>query len=125
MADVISVPSRRTIPPLKKLNPLWALLGNEDDGYFGGKPPSLKNAVLWWIRNPFHNFTHYVVGIVDRDHFYEGPDLDLPGRFFGEVSTENLRLPLLVWNSAKWNMYLGWRPSGAFGIKLQRRKQAP
>lgn len=107
---------------------LWALFGNDDDGYYGDKdfnPEQIKSfwwAWKWWWRNPFHNLTHYILGFKGHAVLYDGFDTDLPGIGFGYTYRDNgKKYPLLTLNF--WNRlgYIGWRPSGAFGIKFRRR----
>jgi len=127
---------RRTPPPwYKKINPLWALFGNVDDGYWGdpnwmakrsGKR-SLWEAWVWWTRNPAHNLTWYVIGVADRERLMVGrwsPKFHRPGgglltawtdvRVFGIW----ISLPFVSYLSPHAKTYIGWRPSGAFGIKV-------
>ncbi len=55
----------------------WALFGNLDDGPTGpadfepGRPAWLR-AMLWWLRNPFHNLTFYVLGVTHLDQIRAG-----------------------------------------------------
>lgn len=109
----------------------WAIFMNDDDGYYGddkwraGRPKTFKLAVAWWFRNPFHNFTHYVIGFKGRHHTYVGQDTDRMGWVRGWVLVTLLGVicwfPYRGWNSPKWMAYAGWRPSGAFGFKLRRQ----
>lgn len=121
---------RQRIPFYRKLNPWWAFFGNEDDGYYGlhthwnlASSTSLWTAVRWWLRNPAHNFCFYVIGFADRvrevtdDRFH--PD---EGGWLLSWSR-----PLNGWFWRPYVSYLGhirfyagWRPTGAFGIKLNR-----
>ena len=58
------------IPWTKKINPCW-WIKNDDSP----RPPSWyrpaenerKRETLWFIRNPFHNLTWYVLGVADRE----------------------------------------------------------
>lgn len=130
----VDLPPRRTgIHPCLKLCPWWALFGNADDGYFGddnwraGRPKSLLLALDWWLRNPAHNLTWYVIGVADRPRTVSGVygnRFHRPGggwltswtsvRAFGL----SLQLPYVSYLSAHVKGYAGWRPSGAFGLKL-------
>lgn len=119
----------------KKLNPIWGLFGNDDDGMLGDPnwdaPAWLGRAVQvspawrifwWWLRNPMHNLTHYVIGIADREHTYVGPDMDAQGFIRAYVKCGWLRLPFFAFNRNGFFSYIGWRSSGAFGIKCIYRK---
>lgn len=127
----------RKISIWKKLNPVWAFFGNEDDGMVGpdswdapgflGKKVQAATAwriFWWWMRNPMHNFTHYVIGVADREHTYVGADMDSQGLIVAHVVCGKLRLPFVAFNYKGLFSYIGWRPSGGFGIKLIYRKPA-
>ena len=125
----------RKISIWKKLNPIWAFFGNEDDGMMGDprwQAPAWLGATIqqtpfwrmfwWWLRNPAHNFTHYVIGVADREHTYVGPDMDSQGFINAYVQYKSIRLPFLAYNRNGFFSYIGWRPSGGFGIKCIYRK---
>jgi hypothetical protein len=112
----------------KKLNPIW-WFGNADEPvapkwYRPGK--SCRN-FMWHMRNPFHNFDFYVVGIVEKP-------FTRVGRFADRLSNPNggwnwsvsrykrLRLPFIDYRRGKFEFYFGWRTSGAFGIKFNFTK---
>lgn len=122
--------AKRTVSFWKKLNPIW-WFGNEDDGWFGddkwrnGRNKTLLLALIWFFRNPLHNFTFYVIGVADKPRTFEyekvwgksdGFNLTfvkpLAGLFKG------LRLPMLSYVGKKRGWYVGWRPYGSFGISL-------
>lgn len=73
---MMNLHASRFVPWYRKLNPLWALFGNEDDGlcppWFGGDKPRWLRIVLWWLRNPFHNLAFYVFGVADRERTLTG-----------------------------------------------------
>lgn len=107
---------------------LWAFFGNDDDGMYGDtsfNPNQIKSfwwAIKWWVRNPMHNLTHYVLGFKGHSYGYSGFDTDKPGVGFGWTYKDNgTKWPLLTLNI--WNRlgYIGWRPSGAFGLKCRTR----
>lgn len=123
--------ARRKVSWLKKLNPFWALFGNEDDGFFGddpwrnGRDRTFLLAVEWWLRNPMHNLTWYVIGVADKDRTITGPWGDKHanpdgGLLWSIVKAKNKGIPLPYVNYTKgyFKMYAGWRPSGAFGFKF-------
>lgn len=126
-------PPRRKISRnwLQRLNPIWAIFGNEDDGPYGddkwraGRAKTWKLAVIWWFRNPFHNLFFYVIGIADHPRTFYSTKLwgEQPGWSFHYTPTPTLRIPLpFVSHKGKVNFYAGWRPYGAFGFKLNRAK---
>ena len=80
-------------------------------------------AFWWWLRNPLHNFTHYVIGVADQEHTYVGPDMDSQGFIKAYVLYNGRKLPFYAFNYKGLFSYIGWRPSGGFGIKLIYRKQ--
>lgn len=108
----------------QKLNPVW-WLGNFDDPippdwYRPGK----RFRKAWWhLRNPFHNFTFYVIGIADKDFTRSGTH---PGRVFHPeggwtraVSRYRWRrYPFVSYIRNDFKCYAGWRERGNFGLKL-------
>lgn len=125
---------------------LWALFGNDDDGIYGegpkahfriGEPNTTSKFWRWWLRNPLHNFTFYVIGSADRYnsafallklsdrgcallypqfHPTEYP-FDHAGIYLalhGGKPFLSLRLP---WTTRRsFNFYIGWRCRGNFGF---------
>ena len=108
----------------QKLNPIW-WLGNADDPeppktYRPGKRTRM---VTWYFRNPFHNFTFYVIGIGDKVHLRVG-------RYADRVANPNggwnwavcryqwLQLPFVDYHGGRFEFYVGWRNGGNFGMKL-------
>ncbi len=131
----VHLPARRKpLPWWKKLNPWWALFGNDDDGYWGddpwrqGRPKTFWLAVQWWFRNPAHNLTWYVIGFADRRRLVSGrwvPRIHKPGGGFLWCYSRvwlggrwRLFLPFVSYLSPHCRVYLGWRTGGAFGIKV-------
>ena len=126
-------PRRDRLPWWRKLNPWWALFGNDDDGYFGdeswraGRVQTFALAWAWWVRNPCHNLTWYLIGVADRERMHRGrwaPDIHKPGGGWLLSVTDvvilrvRLKLPFVSYISPYVKLYAGWRPSGAFGLKL-------
>ncbi|AWI53224.1 hypothetical protein DEH84_07105 [Aquabacterium olei] len=131
----VTLPARRHVVGWrKKIDPIWLLFGNEDDGWYGdatwraGRPESIGLAVLWWLRNPCHNLTWYLIGVADRERIVTGrwvPRIHKPGggalTCWTDVLVCNrwwLSLPFVSYLSPYCKFYLGWRTGGAFGIKL-------
>lgn len=169
----IFVEARRHVRMRDKINPLWLLFGNADDP----DPPDSHapgrlmwwRRITWWVRNPAHNFTFYLLGVGDRDRTLRGlygtdvhppqggwlicwttmePDarLDLPLQLIsfliglvmvlmGASASQAILLPLCVmlqitvplpfvsYLGKRIKGYIGWRPAGAFGIKLNFMSQ--
>lgn len=121
----------------RKLNPWWLLVANDDDGYWGdekwraGRAKTLALAFSWWWRNPFHNLTWYVIGVADCERVTTGRwggAFHRPGGGWLTCWTDVqvwrvwLSLPFVSYVSPHVKAYAGWRPSGAFGLKLNISK---
>jgi hypothetical protein len=103
---------------LRKLAPIWWFL-NQDDP----KPPPDKwkdkpqwmRYLLWYIRNPLHNFTFYVIGMADKLYNRQ------PNRVFNIAAPYhkwNVILPFISYKGKRFSWYIGWREKGNFGIKF-------
>jgi len=118
----------------QKLNPAW-WFGNADDP----EPPDWYRTnrccrkFMWYLRNPCHNFTFFVMGIADKP-------FTRSGRFPGEIANPNggwnwavcrykrVRLPFVAYNHGRFQFYCGWRKGGNFGMKFNfggARKKPP
>jgi len=111
---------------MKKL--LWALFGNDDDGVYGdlnwnpNQEKTIKRAILWWLRNPFHNLTFYVFG-VPKPFTSKG---DYPNDVFNPSGGWNNVLHIgadgkeySFRSYIGWcKFYYGWRERGNFGVKF-------
>lgn len=111
-----------------KINPVW-WFGNMDDP----KPPdwyrpdSKHRNFLWHLRNPFHNFVFYVIGIADKE--FKRTSLEPEGgpnpQDHWDVAVARrkfLALPFIGYHRGRFNFYFGWRDRGNFGIKLNLSK---
>ena len=128
----------------------WALFGNDDDGIFGEgqnaqycnqMPISTSLAMRWFVRNPFHNFTYYVIGSAYTTNsemtllsFSENGTLALSYEEQGKTvfagkNGSSLYLGLHGWkpffsfrlcypNNRRSEFWFGWRERGNFGLKL-------
>jgi hypothetical protein len=127
----------------------WALIGNDDHGIFSEAqlplfkpecPVGLYKALAWMVRNPFHNFCHYVVGSADKKNdewvflkinrnrwccFQYNPIAHtvFAGRytsFFFGLHGGKPFISLRLAYGPKWksDFYIGWREKGNFGIKV-------
>jgi len=111
----------------KKLNPMW-WVANDDDPV----PPDwyTHGAIWWWLRNPFHNFMFYVVGVSDRNYWVIGRspptlslrrDINLKGWHWAILFPAKwLPLPYVSYSGTRWYWYLGWQPVGKLGAKIGR-----
>ena len=122
----------------KRFNPIWWVKNDDDFPPPADYRPKLKAGAWrdfnWWCRNPFTNFTNYVIGLEDRD-------FTLTGRYPDHVGNPNggwnwtfihykwVRLPFISYTHkfkrTEFNFYLGWRPAGCLGAKLARQAIQP
>ncbi len=77
----------------------------------------------WYWRNPFHNFTFYVIGVADQrfERFGLCPrDTFNPEEGWNWCVTRygHMELPFISFKSGKLQTYFGWRDRGNFGIKF-------
>jgi hypothetical protein len=109
---------------VQKINPIW-WFGNIDepkapDWY---RPEDPHRDFRYHLRNPFHNFTFYVIGIADKEFVRMGrypeavanPD---QGWNWAVIKYGWLRLPFISYHRGDFKFYIGWRPRGNFGFKL-------
>jgi len=107
-----------------KLNPVWWFKNIDDPvppAWY--KPQAKMRLTKWRLRNSFHNFTNYVIGIADKDSVRSGrypePNSNPHGGWNFAVSKYRwLRLPFLDYRRGKFEFYFGWREHGNFGIKV-------
>jgi hypothetical protein len=86
----------------------------------------LPPAIWWAIRNPFHNFNHYWIGIVPRNNRYEwykpednGWTRHENGNWSWWSKPWRLILPYYRVDGS-WTFYFGWLSRGNFGIALRK-----
>lgn len=113
-----------TIPWCQQFNPVW-WVGNVDDPVPPEwyRPDSKFRNQWWQLRNPFHNFTFYVIGVADKRFTRIGKHPDKVfspegGWNWAMVRYKWVRLPFISYQRGRFGMYLGWRERGNFGIKL-------
>jgi hypothetical protein len=74
--------------------------------------------MLWYLRNPLHNFTFYVIGMADKLKYRKPYDV------FNETGDKhNIILPFYSYYGDKYKFYIGWRERGNFGVKFTKRTQ--
>ena len=109
---------------------VWALFGNERDGYIGDSrwnPDRVDNwkiRLQWWLRNPLHNFMWHVIGFAHEDSTrYDVNEVDQLGLNTAWTVRKGgrIRWPSWLYLTKGWMMYFGRRGSGAFGIACKRR----
>jgi|GEM_PF-1694680 len=127
----------------------WAIFGNDDGGLFNeakakrAKRPvviSWQEALRCFCRNPFHNFSFYVIGqkgtpqseftlFAIRDGKMElwktrkkgstFPNRDRSSFFLGFHGYKPfISCRVLYGESSRSDFYIGWREKGNFGLKL-------
>ncbi len=118
------------IPPPWPGRIMWYLFGNADDGarpsgYLTSWPTWAAKAA-WWIRNPFHNLMFYGIGFVNVPCRVYGKDPStplIPGWNWTLLEPSTIpwmRFPFISYMGHWVEWYIGWRPDGAFGLKLRR-----
>lgn len=107
-----------------KINPIW-WFGNIDDPVPPKEycPNNKCRRFLYSLRNPFHNFTFYVIGIADREFRIEGKDVKNvfrpdDGLNFTVSHCGPFLLPFVSFKKEHFKFYIGWRPDGNFGFKF-------
>lgn len=88
--------------------------------------------IIWWnLRNPFHNFCHYWVGITPLGERYEWLEPEYNGWIrVNNDSNSNwmysywlkgkIKLPFWEYNNGRINGYIGWLRRGNFGLALRK-----
>jgi hypothetical protein len=108
--------------------------GNSDEPdapswYLPGRPQWWRT-LCWYVRNPMHNLTHYMVGWTNQPFtvIYSAADRDRDG--FADaggwlaawLSRGSERRPFVSYTSRKMDLYLGWHPvNGKLGARLTLR----
>ena len=130
----VAIPPRNKHPisTWQKFNPVWWYGNIDDPGPPAWFRPGEKNRVAKWrMRNPFHNFTFYVIGIADKHHFRSGRfprsirDPIDGGWNFSAARHRFIWLPFIAYNRGKFDFYFGWRPGGNFGGKVNYAATRP
>jgi hypothetical protein len=126
----------------------WSFIGNDDDGVYGEKPTAgnwtneklgPKRAFMWWLRNPMHNFTFYVIGSAHKKNsefvlfkcaenegcqfmkYHKKASTVFAGKgtsFFVGFHGWKPFVSLRIDYGRRLDFYFGWRERGNFGIKL-------
>ena len=127
----VKVTPRADLPKIHfydKLNPVWWVKNSDEpvppEWY---KPDDRHRAMKWRFRNPFHNFSYYVVGVADKEFVrsskYPGRNSRSPGGWdFAVARRRIVLLPFISCRRGGFNFYFGWRERGNFGIKLNYSK---
>ena len=122
---------------------IWALFGNNNKGDNGGpygwlprdktKPdPNWSATFKWWLRNPFHNLTHYLLAVPFKKQTILLGKVDKSPAFWpsGKVLVAFNGLPFFAFRFKKVEGYIGFRPKvvddrqvGVFGMAFRGRRQ--
>lgn len=107
-----------------KINPVWWFQNADDpmppEWYL---PDDKHRAAKWRMRNPFHNFNFYVIGIADKKFVRSGyhPEQNSNpngGWDFAVSRRVAILLPFVSYERSWLTFYFGWREHGAFGAKM-------
>jgi len=114
-----------------KLNPIW-WVGNANEPHAPDwyRPNGSFRNLWWWLRNPFSNFSSYVIGVADKPTVRYGrypKQIGNPngGWNFAVTRRKIIFLPFLDYKHGRFEFYCGWREVGNFGIKLNFRQKIP
>jgi hypothetical protein len=112
-----------------KLNPIW-WFGNVDEPRAPAwyRPNARTRNFTWYLRNPYSNFSNYVIGIADKESVRSGRYPDKVGNprggwNFAVSSRCILFLPFIDYKHGRFEFYSGWRERGNFGMKLNFREK--
>ena len=112
-----------------KFNPIWWVQNaSEPDAPAWYRPDRCCREFMWWMRNPFSNFSSYVIGVADKETTRYGryPDQTSNpkgGWNFAVTRRRIVYLPFLDYKRGRFEFYFGWRKAGKFGIKLNFRQR--
>jgi hypothetical protein len=131
MNKIFKTKQREILPWTKKLNPWWWFLNEDDPEPLEWHEPESSEwyrYITWYLRNPFHNFTWYVIGVADKDHYIYGKLIadvfDKKGGWnylFHYMGYGIIYLPFISYMGS-FKFYIGWREKGNFGFKLSNNK---
>jgi len=125
---------RTNLPPIhfyNKINPIW-WFGNVDEpcppAWY--RPGGRCRTFMWYMRNPFENFTNYVIGVADKKTTRYGvypTAIGNPngGWNFAITRRKIVYLPFIDYKHHRFEFYFGWRERGNFGAKLNFRQKLP
>lgn len=125
---------RTNLPPIhfyNKINPVW-WFGNADEPHAPAwyRPDRCCRDFLWHLRNPFSNFSNYVIGVADKQTvrygFYPDENGNPNGGWnFAVTRRRIVYLPFVDYKHDRFEFYFGWRERGNFGAKLNFRQNLP
>lgn len=110
---------------LRKLSPIWWVQNTDDPAPpVWYKPDGKLRTLQWRLRNPFHNFTFYVIGVTDRDFTRYGRHADgvfnpNGGWNWAVIPVAGfIPLPFISYKGERVKFYILWRERGNFGAKF-------
>ena len=112
-----------------KINPVWWLQNADEPVPPAWYLPDDKHrATKWRFRNPFHNFTHYIIGVADKNFVrygqYPKRNSDPNGGWNFALSRRMVALLPFVSYERRWiTFYLGWLDRGCFGMEMRLHHQ--
>jgi hypothetical protein len=128
--SILVVP-RTNLPPIhfyNKINPIW-WFGNIDEPHAPAwyRPNGSGRDFMWYMRNPFENFSNYVIGVADKKTVRSGVHPTVNGNpdggwNFAVTRRRIVYLPFVDYKRGRFEFYFGWRKTGNFGIKLNFRQ---
>lgn len=112
---------------IAKLNPKWWMENSDEPLPWWWKygEPTDERKRTWLTRNPFHNFTSYVIGVSDRHTHRIGINAHSIWNDKGPINLTVTRagpliyLPMISGRGRWLEGYVGWRTSGSFGVALR------
>ena len=123
--EMVPGPHKSKIRARDKWNPVWWFKNSDEpkppESY---RPHDKHRNFKWQLRNPFHNFTFFVIGVADKKTVRSGrypKEAFKPQGGWNLAVTKDkfLRLPFIAYSRGKkgFHFYCGWRPRGNFGFK--------
>lgn len=112
-----------------KLNPIWWVENaSEPHAPAWYRPNGSFRDLWWWLRNPFSNFSSYVIGVADKPTVRYGRYPDKIGNptggwNFAVTRRRIVYLPFIDYKRGRFEFYFGWRQAGDFGVKLNFRQK--
>lgn len=120
-------------PWYKKINPVWWFMNDDNQtvdqaDWYHPEWPYWRRWFVWnVIRNPMQNFKSFVIGVQDRNYTVVGKTPVLTVQRNDLVPPETgwqwcrikmwVPLPFVSYSGKRVVWYMGWQPTGSFGIK--------
>ena len=108
------------------LNPFGNIDEPNAPSWYQPDLPEWLRTVMWYARNPLHNFSHYQAGVVGKDFdiSYSTPPGADPafaldgGLMFAWLKLDWISLPFVSYAGDAVQWYAGWHPIGKLGLRL-------